>query len=49
MTLYHGSSVIIKTPELRHSVCAPDFGRAFYAVANGIKSLIVGARMKQEQ
>ncbi|MDR1583894.1 MAG: DUF3990 domain-containing protein [Prevotellaceae bacterium] len=34
MTLYHGSSVIVKTPELRYSVRALDFGRGFYITTN---------------
>jgi hypothetical protein len=34
MTIYHGSSVIVKTPELRHSVRALDFGKGFYATTN---------------
>jgi hypothetical protein len=28
MTIHHGSSVIVKTPELRHSVRALDFATA---------------------
>jgi hypothetical protein len=34
MTLYHGSSVIVKTPELRYSVRALDFGQGFYTTTN---------------
>ncbi|MDR1315967.1 MAG: DUF3990 domain-containing protein [Spirochaetales bacterium] len=34
MTLYHGSSVIVETPELRRSVRALDFGRGFYTATN---------------
>jgi hypothetical protein len=34
MTLYHGSSVIVKTPEIRYAVRALDFGRGFYTTAN---------------
>jgi hypothetical protein len=34
MTLYHGSSVIVKSPELRYSVRALDFGKGFYTTTN---------------
>ncbi|MDR0583793.1 MAG: DUF3990 domain-containing protein, partial [Treponema sp.] len=34
MTLYHGSSVIVETPELRYSVRALDFGKGFYTTTN---------------
>jgi hypothetical protein len=34
MTLCHGSSVIVETPELRYSVRALDFGQGFYTAAN---------------
>jgi hypothetical protein len=34
MTLYHGSSVIVETPELRYFVRALDFGRGFYTTTN---------------
>jgi hypothetical protein len=34
MTLYHSSSVIVETPELRYSVRALDFGRGFYTTTN---------------
>jgi hypothetical protein len=34
MTLYHGSSIIVKIPELRYSVRALDFGRGFYTTTN---------------
>jgi hypothetical protein len=34
MTIYHGSSVIVETPELRHSVRALDFGKGFYTTTN---------------
>ncbi|MDR0630569.1 MAG: DUF3990 domain-containing protein, partial [Holosporales bacterium] len=34
MTLYHGSSVIVKTPELCYSVRALDFGKGFYTTTN---------------
>jgi hypothetical protein len=34
MTIHHGSSVIAKTPELRHSVRALDFGKGFYTTIN---------------
>jgi hypothetical protein len=34
MTLYYGSSVIVRTPELRYSVRALDFGRGFYTTTN---------------
>jgi hypothetical protein len=34
MTLYHGSSVIVKTPKLRHSIRALDFGNGFYTTTN---------------
>jgi hypothetical protein len=34
MTLYHGSSVIVETPELRYSVRALDFGEGFYTTTN---------------
>jgi hypothetical protein len=34
MTIYHGSSVIVETPELRYSVRALDFGKGFYATTN---------------
>jgi hypothetical protein len=30
MTIYHGGSVIVKTPELRYSVRALDFGKGFH-------------------
>jgi hypothetical protein len=32
--IYHGSSVIVKTPELRYSVRALDFGKGFYTTTN---------------
>jgi hypothetical protein len=34
MTIYHGSSVIVETPELRYSVRALDFGKGFYTTTN---------------
>ncbi|MDR2344201.1 MAG: DUF3990 domain-containing protein, partial [Spirochaetaceae bacterium] len=34
MTIYHGSSIIVKTPELRYSVRALDFGEGFYTTTN---------------
>jgi hypothetical protein len=34
MTLYHGSTVIAKTPELRYSIRALDFGKGFYTTTN---------------
>jgi hypothetical protein len=34
MTIYHGSSVVVETPELRYSVRALDFGRGFYTTIN---------------
>jgi hypothetical protein len=34
MTIHHGSSVIVETPELHYSVRALDFGRGFYTTTN---------------
>jgi hypothetical protein len=34
MTIHHGSSVIVKTHELRYSVRALDFGKGFYTTTN---------------
>jgi hypothetical protein len=34
MTLYHGSSVVVESPELRYSLRALDFGRGFYTTTN---------------
>jgi hypothetical protein len=34
MTVYHGSNIIVKYPELRFSVRNLDFGSAFYTTAN---------------
>jgi hypothetical protein len=34
MTIYHGGSVIVKSPELRYSIRALDFGKGFYATTN---------------
>jgi hypothetical protein len=34
MTLYHGSSVNVETPEPRYSVRALDFGKGFYTTTN---------------
>jgi hypothetical protein len=34
MTIYHGSSVIVETPELCYSVRALDFGKGFYTTTN---------------
>jgi hypothetical protein len=34
MTLYHGSTVIIQSPELHHSIKTLDFGPGFYTTTN---------------
>jgi hypothetical protein len=34
MTIYHGSNLIVKSPELRFSVRNLDFGTAFYTTTN---------------
>jgi hypothetical protein len=34
MTIYHGSSVIVKNPELRYSIRALNFGKGFYTTIN---------------
>jgi hypothetical protein len=34
MTVYHGSNIIVKSPELRFSVRNLDFGAAFYTTTN---------------
>lgn len=34
MIVYHGSTVIVTAPDVRHSFRALDFGRGFYATSN---------------
>jgi hypothetical protein len=34
MTVYHGSNIVVKSPELRFSVRNLDFGTAFYTTTN---------------
>ncbi len=33
MIVYHGSSEIVKAPDVRHSYRALDFGKGFYVTA----------------
>lgn len=44
MTVFHGSTAIIKTPDVFHSFRPLDFGKGFYVTTNKVQASIWAKR-----